>query len=179
MEGTRGKVGDVVFRVRNGKTYVSALPEINKNRKLSDCEVAARKNFIKYNGYAKRATTDPVLGPLYAAAAKKYHSAFNIAMKDAAHPPEVQHIVCDRNINGVHDKILIFATDDFKVKEVKISIVSAKGKFIEEGYAELKSNGRYWVYETLKHNEIIFGAIITATAADYPGNTGSLQLTLS
>ncbi len=44
FKGLSGKVGNVVFRTRNGKTFVSALPERSK-RKPTDRELAVRFKF--------------------------------------------------------------------------------------------------------------------------------------
>ena len=59
MAGLRGAFGkQVVFRQRDGKTFVSAYPDMSE-RVLSPKQIAANKRMKEANGYAKAIIKDP------------------------------------------------------------------------------------------------------------------------
>lgn len=66
----------------------------------------------------------------------------------------------------------IHAIDDFKVKEVSVTIQNSDGTIVETGKAVLEPNGVTWLYTATVSNPELNGDKITVRASDIPGNLG-------
>ena len=178
MRSTRGMVGgQIVFKRRAGKGYVSAAPEVNENRKPTEKQLAVQEKFKTSTAYAQLAIKDAGLKKAYKAAALRGQTAYNVAFQDASYAPKVIALFTDGYTGVIGNTLVVRATDNFKVAIVKVSIRNANGELIEEGPAEL-STGDLWIYTVTQSNFNINGTKIKATAFDMPENEGSLEVTL-
>lgn len=174
-EGLSGKIGGVVFRRCKGKTVVAKAPAKRK-RPLSERELEIRRLFLEGVRYAKNVMTDPELKSAYEKVALPGQTAYNLALRDAGHAPEVLDIEA-AEYSGIPGQVIIVeAVDDFTVKSLTVFITSASNKLIESGEAVLLPDGIHWLYTVQKRNQKVNGCSIKAIAADLPGNEGSLEI---
>jgi hypothetical protein len=179
VAGFTGTVGHLLtFKNRAGKTVVAKylLPTtIPPTERLK----SVRKNFASCIAYAKTAIKNPAIKALYQAAAKGGQTAFNVATSDALNPPKLNNIFIDNYHGNPGESITILATDDFKVASVLLSIHLPNGELLEQGEASLPADSAEWIYMSAQPNPAPAGSTITAVATDLPGNTASLDITLS
>lgn len=176
IRGLFGTIGDLLtFRQRYGKTIVSKIP-VKSSVPPTEKATAVRVKFKKCITYAKFAARDPVKGPLYKAVAVNGLTAYNVALADAYHAPEVMGIETANYHGNSGDTITIKAKDDFKVITVSVFIFDPVGNLIEQGDALNQVNESDWLYVTTQRNENLIGSKIRAIASDMPGNTGSLEI---
>lgn len=179
MRSTRGMFGgQVVFKRRAGKSFVSAPPEVDENRVPTAGQLAIQKRFTASAAYANAAVTDPEMYNAYLKKAKRGQSPNNVAFKDAFTAPEVTSIVSTGYAGQPGNPIIIEATDDFKVASVKVAIHNAANELVEEGAAAATASGLSWIYTATQANAALAGSTITATAVDLPGNEGALVAAL-
>jgi hypothetical protein len=168
--GLSGKIGDfLVFRQKDGQTIVAKLAKPSK--KASEKQEAHRKLFQRATVYAKAATEDPQLKKLYDAVVKKKKgvTAYNVAVADFCHAPDIETIDLSDYSGAVGDEIRVIVSDDFAVKSVHVSISNADGSMVEEGYAS-SGPGNRWTYIVIQNNESLDGDKIVVSASDIPGN---------
>ncbi len=174
-KGLSGTIGELLtFRQLFGKTIVgkragpSTVPPTAK-------ATAVRVKFKRCSSYARAAARDPVTGPQYKAFAGGGITAYNLALADAYHAPEIL-VIDSINYHGrLNDTITVRAKDDFKVVSVLVSIYDAEGILIEQGYAFQQGNELDWLFTSTRENMRLTGLKIEAIAKDLPGNTGSLE----
>ena len=177
-KGLSGTIGDLLtFRQRFGKTIVgkrvgpSTFPPTAK-------ATAVRVKFKRCSAYAKAAARDPVTGPQYKALAGEGITAYNLALADAYHAPEVMGIDAINYHGRLSDTITVRAKDDFKVVSVLVSIYNVEGSLIEQGYALQQGNELDWLYCATRENTTLTGSKIKAIVKDLPGNIGSLEIAI-
>src|SRR5688572_3423223 len=176
MHNTQGMIGkQIVFKKRAGKRYVSAPPEVNANRKPTENQLVAQANFKRSITYAASAVKLAPLRKAYKAVAGRGQSAQNVAFQDAYYGPEVTGIVSQGYTGSIGNVIVVSASDNFKVKEVKVAIHNPANELIEEGQAASNTDG-IWYYLATHPNPDVTGCKIKATAVDIPGNEGSLEV---
>ncbi len=174
--GLSGKVGDIlVFSQRAGKTIVGKVP-----RKRSTQPTAAQKQqlqrFQQAVIYAKGVMANAVQKAAYKASAKAGESAYNIAVADMLHAPNIESIDLSTYKGNIGDKITIIATDDFKVVQVSVTIENADGSLVEQGNAvQDAQNNLQWVYTATAANTDLTGDKITVKATDTPGNLAEMH----
>jgi hypothetical protein len=172
--GLSGKTGMLVFRQVDGETIVSTMPE--QSSEVTEKQLAHRKRFQRAVLYGTTVVESPETKELYeTVAAKKGRKAFNLAVADFFHAPDIDSIDISEYSGNVGDRIRIVATDDFAVKSVKIRIINADGSLVEEGDAT-QSAGALWIYNASQNNETLDGDKIIVTASDLPGNLTSDEL---
>ncbi len=176
-KGFSGTIGrQLTFRVRAGKTIVSKLL-IPNGAPPSEKAAAVRAKFLSSSLYAKKAIKDPATKALYKAAATGGQTAFNLALADAFKAPVIAKIITDNYHGAVGDKVLVDASDDFKVTGVVVSIHNAAGDLVETGNAVIQEN-EDWLYTSTQVNAAVAGSKITAVASDLPGNSTSFSVNL-
>jgi hypothetical protein len=176
--GLSGKVGNIlVFRQRDGKTIVAKLPK--QPQPASEKQVAMRKRFQQATIYAKNAIEATDTAARYAAEAKKKKglTAYNVAVADFFHAPDIHTIDLSKYNGNAGDEIRITASDDFAVKSVHVQINNADGSLVEEGNASHEA-GNVWVYVAASLNENLDGDRIVVTASDLPGNIAAEERSL-
>jgi hypothetical protein len=172
--GLSGKVGDLlIFRQVDGKTIVSKVVEYKDT--VSEKQKKHREQFQQAVIYAKGAIHDEQIADLYAADSKKKKlSAYNIAVADFFHGPDIETVDLSGYAGIASDKIRIIVSDDFAVKYVHVNISNADGSLVEEGYAS-QGAGNSWIYVAQQDNENLDGDKILITAADFPGNASEQE----
>jgi hypothetical protein len=179
MSGVRGMIGgQIVFKQRAGKAYVSAPPDVDESRKPTPAQAVIRQRFKKAITYANAAVKDAALKKMYFAAAKRGQSAHNVAFLDAFHPPEIITMITQGYRGSVGDIIVVIARDDFKVAAVTVSIYSAVGELIETGAAVANRDGLSWQYVCTKQYTATAGCKMIAAATDLSGNEGVMEVAL-
>ena len=171
-QGMSGMLGDtLVFRVKDGKTIVATAPQPTE-KEPTESQKRQRTRFQEAVLYAKNALLDETQKGLYSEKAESLEgqSAYNVAVADFMHAPDIQEIDLDGYTGQVNDTILVKVTDDFKVQKVTIGIYNQDSSLVEEGEAELQANGVSWLYTATAENADINGDKIVIRAYDIPGN---------
>jgi rRNA maturation endonuclease Nob1 len=176
--GLSGKVGNlIVFRVRNGKTYVASKPK-DRTGELSDAQKDHQKRFQQAVIYAKSALTNPETKQAYKDAASDGESAYNVAVADFMNAPDIEEIDLSKYTGKVGDTIAITVTDDFMVQEVAVTILNADGTEVEHGLAQPGIGGLQWIYTASATNDSLDGDKVIISASDLPGHITEKQETL-
>ena len=114
------------------------------------------ENFAEASAYAEIAQTNPVYVELAAAATMK--TAYNFAVSDWFHAPEIHRIEQKKGC------IRVEATDNIQVTKVVITILDEENQIVEAGEA-IQQKGDWWKFATTTE-----GATIRAEAWDLPGH---------
>ena len=176
--GLRGKVGRmIVFRQFFGKTIVARRPE-KKERIATPAQQLNKDRFKEAVIYAKNALLDESKKAAYLAVADPGQTAFNVAFADYFKAPVLSMADIEQYTGQTGEKIRVRALDDFMVNSVSVSITKADGTLIEQGEALITSNGLDWEYTSAALNDELAGTKILFTAADLPGNSTRLEITL-
>jgi len=178
--GARGHVGkQFVYRKRGDDTIIARMPTVNKDAVPTDKQTQTRDLFSDATNYASGVIASPDLKKEYEKKLTPGKTAYNLAVRDFLKAPVVKKIDVSNYKGTAGSVIVINAKDDFRVALVKVSIHSASGVLIEEGNAILDPiKRRLWNYTATQSNVTPAGSVITATAIDLPGNTGSLDIIL-
>ena len=171
IEGFRGRIGNLIFRrLPDGTTVVSEAPAKKNSRqkkrakeKRSPRQRAHNNRFQDASWYAKWASRE---NPIYdeLAAADPMRNAYNFALSDWFHPPEIHRILR----RGKH--IRVEATDNIRVARVRVTILDEHGKVLEKGECS-KGKGNWWTF-----TPTVKGHSITAEAWDLPRNVTKFVL---
>jgi len=172
--GLSGKVGKMlVFSQRHGKTIVSAPRR--QGPEQSDKQKAQQQLFQQAVIYAKAALKNPETKAAYAAAAEEGQTAYNVAVADLFHAPDIEEIDLSAYTGKPGDIISIKATDDFKVTAVMVEIYNADGSVVEKGNAAVSETGLHWIYEATVDNPDLHGDKIVVKATDMPANVSEME----
>jgi hypothetical protein len=167
--GLTGKIGDLlVFRVRDGKTVISKVPQ--KRKFDSEQQKEQQRKFQRAVLYARLAMSDPETGEAYKKSAGKGQTAYNVAVADFFHAPDIQNIDVSGYAGNPGDTVRIRVSDNFMVKSVRVTITNADGTLVEEGAAVPDAVGYIWTYAATSANDCLEGDRIEITASDLPGN---------
>lgn len=176
-DGFSGKIGrNMVFRQTKSEEVIIARKPRKTDKPPHIKRLATQRLFKRGALYAKTVESNPEQKMLYAASAKGLQSAFNLALRDFCRPPKVDSIDRSGYQGRIGDRIIIEATDDFKVASVQVAIYTIDHELVEQGVAVLE--GLDWVYTATEDHIALEGSTIKATAKDLPGNEGSLEITL-
>lgn len=146
VHGLSGMLGKqvVVRRQKNGGYVMAAAPK--RYTQLSAAQMEHQDRFRQAILYAKSAQSSPEYKDL---AKARGQSAYNVAVADFLHPPEIQRIDIAGYNGAPGQQIAITAVDDVKVKEVGVLIAADDGTLVEKGSAQLSpQNGSQWIYTT-------------------------------
>ena len=146
--------------------------------KASESQKEQRRKFQQATFYAKAAVADPDSKAAYAGSAKKGQTAYNVAVVDFFHAPDIESVDLSHYAGQPGDTILIRVTDDFLVKEVKVTITNADGSLVETGDAAPDAGGYLWTYTATQTNDSLEGDKIEITASDMPGNATHEEQTI-
>jgi hypothetical protein len=147
IHGLSGMLGKqvVVRRMKNGH-YVLAAKPAHRLREATDAQKQQREKFRQAVLYAKGAKGTAEYRD---AAELRCISAFNVAIADFLHPPEIQKIDISAYRGAIDEPIRITAVDDVKVKTVRVMIVNGDGTLVEKGTAvSISENANEWLYTT-------------------------------
>ena len=168
IQGFRGRIGGLIFRqLPDGSTIVTTAPpkKTRKEKKKAKLKRSPRQRahnerFEEASAYARRAQTKPIYAELAAAALMK--TAYNFALSDWWHAPEIHRI--ERR----EGRILVEASDNVMVTKLSVTIFDEAGEILEMGDA-VRGEGDWWVFAC--HTE---GKTVKAEAWDLPGHVTRL-----
>jgi hypothetical protein len=177
MKGLSGSLGDqlVVKGGKGGRTIISIKPTFPEDREFSDAQKEHMEDFREAMMYAKDAAKTEAV---YAEKAEDTPlSAYNVAIADWFHEPEIGDIDLSGWTGQAGEPIRIRAVDDVKVERVTVVITDAEGVLIEQGAATQEATQEdklWWVYTTTKPAAGLPKVI--AVARDLPGNIAQMEV---
>lgn len=166
----RGSLGkQVSIYQRNGQTIMAAKRG-KSTKKPSTKQLEVRRKMKEASAYAKEIIKDPEVKAYYQSMAGPGQNAYNMAVKDAYHAPEIQDItVADDNT------VVVTAKNEFRVAGVQVKVYDKAGALIEQGHAIPKGVGIDWHYQVAV---LPAGGKIAARIEDLPGNSVVWELPL-
>lgn len=169
-QGLSGMIGGtIVFRQVGDQTIVGQAPA-KQDRTPSEDEKARRIKFGKAILYGKSAVSNPTSKELYQKQADDGQSAFNVAVADFMHAPEIDEVDLSNYTGEIGSTIRVRASDDFQVIRVYVKIEGQDGVVFEEGEAVADPNGLDFNFTAKKKNVSLTGDKITIEVNDLPGN---------
>jgi hypothetical protein len=161
----RGRIGNLIFRqLPDGTTVVSQAPPRETGRrkkrakeKRSPRQKAHNESVSDAAAYWRGKGKEY---PIYAelAAATVMRTAYNFALSDWFHPPEIHHV--ERRGGS----ILVEATDNVMVAGVQVTVLDEEGRVLEKGDG-IRGEGNLWEFASQ-----VEGKTIVAEAWDLPGH---------
>lgn len=177
IKALRGMLGkELVFRNWGDKTIVSKAPK-KGTKSSSAAQAATREKFHMAILYAKTVINneDQSMALAYAAAAKPRQNVISKAISDFMSSPKVLSVDTKNYHGAAGNRLLVHATDDFRVVSVWVEIYAANGQLLEAGNAIQNASGIFWTYTATQANNLLKGTRIKATATDVPENTGTME----
>lgn len=169
LDDVSGRIGEglVLRRARSGQTVLSRKPTFSEDRVFSPAQQAHQQRFREAAAYAKQASKHQ---PIYAELASKMRQpAYNVALADYMHPPEILAIDLAGYTGKAGQAIRIQARDDVKVACVSVKIVDANQRVIEQGLAIADAVGLWWTFAT--HADCPTDSVtVVVRVEDLPGN---------
>lgn len=168
----RGAMGDMVFKKRNGKIYVSMKPKRDETREPSQAQLACREVFKHASEYAKFAMADETRRAFYEALAdEKGMTAHAPCVGDYLNQPTIDELDLSGYQGQIGDHILITICDDVGVVHVDVTLTNINGTTIEKGQALEQGTGSgYWEYVATVPIPLDTEVFIEAEAYDRPGH---------
>jgi hypothetical protein len=171
FQSLRGRVGNVIYRQRNGRTFMHVAPPKPKPQDWSPEQQAHRARFAQAAAYARSVCADPARRAAYEAVKKPGDpSVYSTALRDWLRPPTVAEI----DLASYHGKrggsIAIKADDDTSIAQVRVVIRDAAGRIIEEGAAERVMVD--WQYRAQRGLGARRRCSVEVTAIDLAGHGG-------
>jgi hypothetical protein len=178
MHGASGILGgQIVIRQRDGHVILSKPPAASK-KEASAAQKAQKLRFQRAVLYGQRVLENPGLEAEYKAKAKELQSAYNVAVADLLHAPNIAEIDVTNYHGHTGDTIRVQVTDDFEVKQVALAIHNSDGSLVEEGEAVRQENVIDWRYTATAENAETSGDRIEIRAYDRPDNLAEEERTL-
>jgi hypothetical protein len=165
IEGLRGRIGNLIFRqLPDGTTVVTTAPHKKNSRqkkrarlKRSERQNAHNENFREAVHYWRwKGKKNPIYAEL--AAATPMRTAYNFAISDWFHAPEVHHI------EWREGSIWVQASDNILVAKVVIKVQDEQGGVLEKGKS-IRREGDWWEYLPQ-----VAGTSVSVDASDLAGN---------
>jgi hypothetical protein len=180
VHGASGKFGQmIVFRqLPGGRTILTEAPGKDPNRVPTANQIAQQKNFQMATIYARGVLANEEKRKLYDSAADKNRSisAYHVAVADFSKGPSIDEVNLDGYTGQEGDVIIISASDDFMVKEVKVTILNPDGSIADEGMAAPDAlYPNRWMWMATKTNNPVMGDKIVITASDIPGHIAKVE----
>lgn len=156
----------VIKRDRAGRVILTRKPIFSRDRVFTEAQKGQQGRFREAALYAKSAIGKEVVYTVMAAGTAR--TAYNVAIADWFHPPEIEMIDLSGWTGRPGESIHIRALDDVMVKRVTVTITGDEGEVIEQGEAVQEEDVSWWVYTTTQAAPGQSG--VTAAAEDLPGN---------
>jgi hypothetical protein len=173
----RGTLGDtLVFRQRNGKTFVYAKPRARQTQ--SPAQQERIDLFREAVQYAKSAMNDPVKKKVYKSRAEKGTPAYNTAISDFMKMPRITKIDTVGYNGKKGSRIIILTKEKLKLAEVTVRIRDARGKEVESGPADPSLDGMKWTYHAIEGNHKLVGSTINVKGTDLPGRSAESSVVM-
>lgn len=172
IQGLSGSLGEqlVIRHDKAGRTIVAVSPSFDPNRTFTPEQLEVQEKFRQATAYAKAAREEEVY---VEKADGKALSAYNVAVADWFHAPEVLEIDMSAWDGAIGQIIRVKVIDDVQVTQVNIVITDEQGDVLEQGAAN-HEDGLWWHYTT---TDTASGTPrVVASAQDLPGNIGQLEM---
>jgi len=162
---------DMVFKQRNGKTYISVRPR--GGLEATPAQIAHRERFGQAVAYSKFALADPGTRAVYdAAEEQKDIPAFALAIGDFLNVPTIGTVDVSTYTGLVGSKIGIVTHDDIGVVTVDVNLTDDGGTVLESGQAvEQPAGTGHWTYTAQSAAPSETTVQVRVTAKDRPGGT--------
>jgi hypothetical protein len=149
--GISGKMDQMIFTERNGKTY-AYMKKDQKKGEPSEAELLRDDRWAMARSYAASAEADTALWELYKTIAKeKKTSAYFVAMNDYRREPSFRPLDLQMYRGRVGDPIKIRVKDDVGLVSVEVTINLQDGTDVETGAAfEEGVRSNIWIYKVTK-----------------------------
>ena len=162
-------------RDKAGRTIVSIKPRFPEDREFTPAQLAQQERFQEAAAYAKDAAQAEAI---YAEEAEgTAMSAYNVAVADWFHPPEVDEIDLSAYTGEVGEVIRAKASDDVQVEAVGVVITTDADMLVEQGQMT-HEQGLWYTYTTTADCPPGQARVIV-TGLDLPGHTGMSEATLT
>ncbi|MBW8684926.1 hypothetical protein [Chitinophaga rhizophila] len=169
LQLVRGSIGRLMTIYERNGQIIMAKKRGPSTTKPTAKQLEARQKMRLAAALAQQLLNDPELRAYYTSLAGPGQNAYNMAVKDAYHSPEIQQIRLEEQ-EGI-----VTAKDEFRVAEVKVQVVDAEGKVTESGQATVSRNGVDWYYRVAK---LPVGGCVRVIAVDLPGKDTVRELLL-
>jgi hypothetical protein len=169
----RGAMGDMVFRNRNGKVFVS-IKSNGSNSEPTAAQTAHRERFRQAVAYSKFAMADNATREVYEYAAQQQGKpAFSLGVADFLNAPSIDEVDASGYKGQAGGSINIITSDDFGVVNVNVLLADADlGTLIESGQAiEYPVGTGHWSYTATTQAPAGITVSIEVKATDRPGGT--------
>ena len=173
IQGLSGSLGEqlVIRHDRAGRTIVAVSPSFDPNRTFTSEQLQVQERFRQATAYAKAAQEEDVY---VEKADGKAVSAYNVAVADWFHAPEILEVDLSA-WDGVQGQVIrVKVMDDVQVTQVNVVITDEQGDAIEQGVAN-HEGGLWWSYTTTENASGT--PRVVASARDLPGNITNLEVT--
>ncbi|SET76029.1 hypothetical protein [Hymenobacter actinosclerus] len=171
IAGLSGRVGNLVFRMSaDGDTYVQQAPASSKQpgsaaqqahrRKFGDAARYGREQAASAEG---RSYYQPFVQP------GRFGSVYRTALADFAKPPQLLAVEADDYQGQAGKHLRIQAHKPCGVAAVRVRVLDAAGRVLEEG-AAMPECGGWWNYETQQVHPAGVSRQLQVLARDRPGN---------
>jgi len=169
--GLSGKLGkQIVFRQWGGETFLSTAPGKSESLLKKEMYEKNRALFTKATAYAKMAMSDQDLKQAYKNKCNLRQNAYVRAVQDFLIAPSIGEIDLS-NYTGKKDSfILIYATDDFRVNRVHVTVKDEQNQEVETGFAVQEEHTDWWKFVVNEAHVIPTGGKVVVSAYDLPGN---------
>ena len=169
--GLSGKLGkQIVFRQWSGATFLAKAPVMSSSLLNNEVFVKNKLRFKAAACYAKRVMNDPALKQVYKSRCKARQNAYAKAIQDFYDVPEIGEIDLSNYTGEANSFIRVYATDDFRVSRVQITIKDAQNQAVESGFATQEENTDWWKLIVSGTPILSSGGKVVVTASDLPGN---------
>jgi hypothetical protein len=177
VQGMSGAIGKQIVVKRFGNVEViSNYPDMRHVKKSVRQKVENNK-FREATIYARTQMLDPIAKAAYKAKAVGLQRAYNVAIADYYHPPEIKNINVLSFYGNAGDRIVVHAIDDFRVERVVVEVRDQGNAVLETGDARQTAEW-LWTYLVTKTFDEVKGLTIVANAWDKPGNMTSGKIML-
>lgn len=166
-----GAMGDMVFKKRGKKVYVSIKPK-GTTADPSEAQVVQRRYFRKAVNYVKTVLADETSRAFYEDLAEKRETTLRaLCMRDFLNVPTMDDLDLSKYGGKVGDRILISTYDKVGVVQVNVSLTDVNGTTIEQGQAVEQGEGSGdWEYVATVPVAPGTDIFIEAEAYDRPGH---------
>jgi len=178
--GIRGGVGkQLVFRRYKKQTVVSRKAKPGSLAPSPE-QSGVRSKFLSASRYASTKLLEPEIKAEYTLIARMKDSsnAYATAVGDYLKATKLMAIQTDQFKGQSGFQMPIKLEDNFKAKEMSVSISNKDGTVGEQGSASFVFGDKAWMYTTTAAYASISGLKITVTVLDRPGNVTTFEKTL-
>jgi len=169
--GLSGKLGkQIVFRQWSGATFLAKAPVMSSSFLNNEVIVKNKLRFKAATGYAKRVMNDPALKQVYKSRCKARQNAYAKAIQDFYGAPEIEEIDLSNYTGEANSFIRVYATENFRVDQVRVMIENEQNQEVESGFATQEENTDWWKFIVSGTHILSSGGKVVVTASDLPGN---------